>query len=241
MQGDAGGNNKNKDNPPKRFEEIAMLTRQLATLISAGFPLVSALDALLPQTKSTRLKTVLAQVKDAIVEGQSFAQALSQYPRIFTPLFINMVRAGETSGTLEIVLERLADLTEKQQDLMNRIQTALAYPIFMCVIGTLVLFVLLTYIVPSITAIFLDMNQVLPTPTRLLIFLSNFFKSFWWVILIFVVAAGITLHRLKKTENGRFAYDKTILSLPVFGILARKLAVARFTRTLGSLLENGVS
>jgi len=221
--------------------EIAMLTRQLATLISAGFPLVSALEALLPQTKSTRLKTVLAQVKDAIVEGQSFAQALSQYPRIFPPLFINMVRAGETSGTLEIVLERLADLTEKQQDLMNRIQTALAYPIFMCVIGTLVLFVLLTYIVPSITAIFLDMNQVLPTPTRLLIFLSNFFKSFWWVILIFVVAAGITLHRLKKTENGRYAYDKTILSLPVFGILARKLAVARFTRTLGSLLENGVS
>jgi general secretion pathway protein F len=210
-------------------------------LISAGFPLVSALEALLPQTKSTRLKTVLAQIKDAIVEGQSFAQALSQYPRIFPPLFINMVRAGETSGTLEIVLERLADLTEKQQDLINRIQTALAYPIFMCVIGTLVLFVLLTYIVPSITAIFLDMNQVLPTPTRLLIFLSNFFKSFWWVFLIIAVAAGITLHRLKKTENGRYAYDKTILALPVFGILARKLAVARFTRTLGSLLENGVS
>ena len=221
--------------------EIAMLTRQLATLISAGFPLVSALEALLPQTKSTRLKTVLAQVKDAIVEGQSFAQALSQYPRIFPPLFINMVRAGETSGTLEIVLERLADLTEKQQDLINRIQTALAYPIFMCVIGALVLFVLLTYIVPSITAIFLDMNQVLPTPTRLLIFLSNFFKSSWWVILIIAIAAGITLQRLKRTENGRYAYDKTILSLPVFGILARKLAVARFSRTLGSLLENGVS
>ena len=221
--------------------EIAMLTRQLATLISAGFPLVSALEALLPQTKSTRLKAVLAQVKDGIVEGQSFAQALSQYPRIFPPLFINMVRAGETSGTLEIVLERLADLTEKQQDLINRIQTALAYPIFMCVIGVLVLFVLLTYIVPSITAIFLDMNQVLPTPTRILIFLSNFFKSFWWVILIFLVAVGVILQRLKKTENGRYAYDKTILSLPVFGILARKLAVARFTRTLGSLLENGVS
>ena len=221
--------------------EIAILTRQLATLISAGFPLVSALEALLPQTKSTRLKTVLAQIKDAIVEGQSFAQALSQYPKIFPPLFINMVRAGETSGTLEIVLERLADLTEKQQDLVNRIQTALAYPIFMCIIGTLVLFVLLTYIVPSITAIFMDMNQILPTPTRLLIFLSNFFKSFWWVILIIVAAAAITLHRLKKTENGRYAYDKTVLSLPVFGILARKLAVARFTRTLGSLLENGVS
>lgn len=221
--------------------EIAIMIRQLATLISAGFPLVSAIDALVPQTKSYRLKTILAQVKDAVVEGQSFAQALSQYPGIFSPLFINMVRAGETSGTLEIVLERLADITEKQQDLNNRIQTALAYPVFMCMIGTLVLFVLLTYIVPSITAIFADMNQVLPTPTRLLIGLSDFLKSFWWIILIFVIAAGFALHQAKKTEKGRYVYDKTVLSLPVFGILARKLDVARFTRTLGSLLENGVS
>ncbi|MGD2185206.1 MAG: type II secretion system inner membrane protein GspF [Desulfobacterales bacterium] len=221
--------------------EIALMTRQLATLITAGFPLVSALDALAPQTKSHRLKTVLAQVKDAIVEGQSFAQALSQYPGIFSPLYINMVRAGETSGTLEIVLDRLADIAEKQQDLNNRIQTALAYPVFMCIIGTLVLFVLLTYIVPSITAIFMDMNQVLPTPTRLLIFLSEFFKSFWWVILLLLVGVGVALHQAKKTENGRYVYDRTILTLPVFGILVKKLAVARFARTLGSLLENGVS
>jgi general secretion pathway protein F len=221
--------------------EIAIMIRQLAILISAGFPLVSAIDALLPQTKSYRLKTILAQVKDAVVEGQSFAQALAQYPGIFSPLFINMVRAGETSGTLEIVLERLADITEKQQDLNNRIQTALAYPAFMCMIGTLVLFVLLTYIVPSITAIFADMNQVLPTPTRLLIWLSDFFKSFWWVIFILVIAAGVALHQAKKTEKGQQVFDKTILSLPVLGTLARKLDVARFTRTLGSLLENGVS
>ena len=221
--------------------EVAIMTRQLATLISAGFPLVSAIDALLPQTKSYRLKTILAQVKDAIVEGQSFAQALSQYPGVFSPLFINMVRAGETSGTLEIVLERLADIREKQQDLNNRIQTALAYPVFMCIIGTLVLFVLLTYIVPSITAIFADMNQVLPTPTRLLIGLSNFFKSFWWVIFIFIIAAAAVLHQARKTEKGRLFYDKTVLSSPVFGILVKKLNVARFSRTLGSLLENGVS
>jgi general secretion pathway protein F len=221
--------------------EIAIITRQLSTLISAGFPLVSAIDALVPQTKSHRLKTVLAQIKDAIVEGQSFAQALSQYPNVFTPIYVNMVRAGETSGTLEIVLERLADITEKQQDLSNRIQTALAYPLFMCLIGTIVLFVLLTYIVPSITTIFLDMGQTLPTPTRLLIFFSSFFKSFWWIILIAVIVVAIALHRAKKTEKGRYIYDKTILAMPVLGVLARKLAVARFTRTLGSLLENGVS
>ena len=221
--------------------EIAMMTRQLATLISAGFPLVSALDALLPQTKSHGFKRILAQIKDLIVEGNSFAQTLAQYPGIFTPLYVNMVRAGETSGTLEIVLERLADITEKQQDLKNRIQTALAYPIFMCIIGTLVLFVLLTYIVPSITAIFTEMHQVLPAPTRILIFLSGFFKSYWWIIIAALAAAAFAFHQAKKTEKGRYWFDKTLLALPGAGTLAQKLAVARFARTLGSLLENSVS
>ena len=155
--------------------EVAMMTRQLATLIGAGFPLVSALDALVSQTKSHGFKKILAQIKDSIVEGNSFAQALAKYPAAFSSLYVNMVRAGETSGTLEIVLDRLADITEKQLALMNRIQTALAYPIFMLIFGTLVLFILLIYIVPSFTSIFADMNQVLPTPTRLLIFLGEFF------------------------------------------------------------------
>ncbi len=221
--------------------EIAMMTRQLATLISAGFPLVSALDALLPQTKSKGFKRILAKTKDTIVEGNSFAQALSQYPGTFSPLYVNMVRAGETSGTLEIVLDRLADITEKQEDLKNRIQTALAYPIFMCIIGILVLFVLLTYIVPSIISIFSEMNQVLPTPTRILIFLSSFFRSYWWIIMGALVAVVVSLNQVRKTEKGRYWFDKTLLSLPIFGVLAQKLAVARFTRTLGSLLENGVS
>jgi len=221
--------------------EVSMMTRQLATLIGAGFPLVSALDALVPQTKSHGFKKILAQIKNLIVEGNSFAQALSKYPGAFSPLYVNMVRAGETSGTLEIVLERLADITEKQQALMNRIQTALAYPIFMMVIGTVVLLVLMIYIVPSITSIFTDMDQVLPTPTRILIFLSEFFKSYWWSILIVLVAIGVFFNRAKKTAKGRYWIDKTTLLLPGMGILAKKLAVARFARTLGSLLENGVS
>jgi general secretion pathway protein F len=218
-----------------------MMTRQLATLINAGFPLVSALDALLPQTKTHGFKRILAQIKDAIVEGNSFAQALSQYPGTFSPLYVNMVRAGETSGTLEIVLDRLADITEKQQDLKNRIQTALAYPILMSIIGIVVLFVLLTYIVPSIISIFAEMNQVLPAPTRLLIFLSDFFRSYWWIVLGALVVTAVFLHQGKKTDKGRRWFDKTILSMPVLGVLVQKLAVARFTRTLGSLLENGVS
>ena len=221
--------------------EVAMMTRQLATLIGAGFPLVSALDALVPQTKSHGFKKIMAQTKNLIIEGNSFAQALSKYPATFSSLFVNMVRAGETSGTLEIVLDRLADITEKQQALMNRIQTALAYPIFMLIFGTLVLFILLIYIVPSFTSIFADMNQVLPTPTRVLIFLGEFFKAYWWSILIIIGILWFFFNRAKKTEKGRYWIDKTILAIPLTGNPARKLAVARFSRTLGSLLENGVS
>jgi general secretion pathway protein F len=221
--------------------ETAIMTRQLSTLIGAGFPLVSALDALLPQTKSHGLKRILARIKDLIVEGNSFAQALAQYPGTFSPIYVSMVRAGESSGTLEIVLERLADITEKQLALVNRIKTALAYPVFMLLVGTLVLFVLITYIVPSISGIFADMDQVLPAPTRLLIYLSTLFKSYWWLILSILVVLGIAFSQFRKTQKGRYWLDKYTLRLPMFGTLARKLAVSRFSRTLGSLLENGVS
>lgn len=224
-----------------KASEVAMITRQLATLIGAGFPLVSAIEALLPQTNSHALKRTLARIKDAIVEGNSFAQALAPYPHAFPPIYVNMVRAGETSGTLEIVLERLAEITEKQQALSNRIQAALAYPIFMLLFGAVVLFVLLTYIVPTITTIFVDMKQVLPTPTRVLILLSGFFKDFWWIVLALAAGAGLAAGRFRATAYGRRWTDSLILRLPLFGALARKLAVARFSRTLGSLLENGVT
>jgi general secretion pathway protein F len=213
----------------------------LATLVGAGFPLVSALDALIPQTRSKVFKKILVQVKDAIVEGNSFAGALSQYTGVFSSLYINMVRAGETSGTLEIVLAQLADITEKQQALKGRIRTALAYPVLMMVIGALVLFLLLTFIVPTITSIFSDMNQVLPTPTRLLIAVSNFFKSFWWVILIGLALLLIGFRSAQKTTRGRYVIDRVVLLLPLMGPVIRKLSVARFARTLGSLLKNGVT
>ena len=224
-----------------RAYEVSMMTRQLSTLVGAGFPLVSAIDALIPSTKSNALKKYLARIKDSIVEGSSFARALSLYPGIFPPLYINMVRAGETSGTLEIVLERLAEITEKQQALKNKIQSALVYPILMLFIGSGVLFFLLVYIVPSITSIFADMNQVLPAPTRLLIAISNIFKSYWWGILIVISAVVLAIHRAKKTKKGRYLFDKILLFMPGLSILTKKLSIARFSRTLGSLLENGVS
>ncbi len=221
--------------------EVAMMTRQLATLVGAGFPLVSAIDTLIPQTKTQVFKKSLAQIKDSIVEGNSFAAALSLYPGIFSPLYINMVSAGESSGTLEIVLDRLADITEKQQALKTRIKAALAYPVLMSFIGSGVLFFLLTFIVPTIATIFKDMGQMLPMPTQILIKVSGIFKSYWWGIFILIGIMIFGFQSLKKTKKGRHLADKLMLILPGIGGLSKKLAVARFARTLGSLLENGVS
>jgi len=223
------------------LSDVSMMTRQLATLVGAGFPLVSAIDTLIPQTKSHPFKKLLTQIKDSIVEGNSFAVAISQYPGIFSPLYVNMVHAGETSGTLEIVLNRLADITEKQRTLYHRIKSALAYPALMTLIGIFVLILLLTFIVPSITAVFADMDQVLPAPTLLLIAVSNFLKSYGWVVFIALVIILLFLRGISKTARGRYLFDRLYLSLPGIGLLINKLAVARFARTLGSLLDNGIS
>ncbi len=221
--------------------EVMVMTRQLAILINAGFPLVTAMDTMIPQTKSAAFKKVLARIKDALVEGNSFAGALSLYPSVFSPLYINMVRAGESSGTLEIILTRLAEINEKQMALTSRMHGALAYPILMTLVGVAVLFILMTFIVPNITSIFEDMNQVLPAPTRLLIALSELMQHYWWVFVLFLIAGFVGLRMFKKTERGLRLWDQVKLYTPGIGALVRKMAVARFSRTLGSLLANGVS
>ncbi len=221
--------------------EMTMITRQLSTLVGAGFPLVTALSTLIPQSRSQTFRKILSQIKDSIEGGNSFAGALSLYPETFTPIYINMVRAGESSGTLEIVLERLADIAEKQQALNNKIKSVLAYPAVMSVVAVGVLFFLLAYIVPRITSIFADINKALPLPTRVLLSISDVLKTYWWLILILVVGAIVVIRMMHKNEKGRRILDRFWLSLPIVGSLFRKLAVARFSRTLGSLLENGVS
>ena len=220
--------------------ELSMITRQMSTLLSAGFPLVKAVATLVPQTRSKALKKVLSKVKDAIEEGSSFANALALYPNVFSPIFINMVNAGESSGTLEIVLERLADFNENREDSKNKIQASLAYPVLMSCIGFGVLLVLLTYVVPGIVNIFSDMSQTLPLPTIILISVSSFFKSWWWGILLTPFFLFFLLFLIRKTEKGGYFIDNLLISLPVTGNLLKKIIAARFTRTLGSLLENGV-
>ena len=221
--------------------EVSVMTRQLATLLGAGLPLVPSLTALVSQTTNPRLKKTLAQIKEEVNEGNSLAQSVSRYPRIFSPFYINMVRAGETSGTINIVLERLADFSEKQQALKGRIKAALAYPLFMFFIGIIVLFFLTTFIVPNITRIFDEMHQTLPGITIFLIAVSGFLKSFWWIICLFLIATLIALrHLFTKTSRGQYFRDKIKLKMPLFGSLIQKVAVARFSQTLGTLLQSGV-
>jgi general secretion pathway protein F len=223
-----------------KSRDLTSTTRQLATLVGAGFPLVSAIYALIPQTSSVALKKVLSRIKDAIEEGNSFAVALSEFPDIFPPLFINMVRAGEASGTLEIVLERLAEINENRQVQKNRMISILAYPAVMTVLGFSVLTFLLVSIVPQFISIFSDMKQALPVPTQIIKLLSDLLASYWWILLILMIGVYTVLRRLKNTTRGRYLIDKTILHLPGIKILAAKSAIARFSRTLGSLLENGI-
>lgn len=224
-----------------RPSEVAIMTRQLATLIGAGFPLVSALEALMAQFPSPSLKKMVAKVKDAVVEGTSFADALNGFPSVFSMVYVNMVRVGETSGTLEIVLNRLAEITEKQEELKSRVVTAMIYPLLILMVGILILIFLFIHVIPNITSIFTDINQELPLPTQLLIGTSDMLKSYWWILLLVVAGALIGLRRLRKSIGGRKWMDHHILTLPLIGAISRKLAAARFARTLGSLLDNGVS
>jgi len=223
------------------LQEVSVMTRQLATLLGASLPLVPSLTALISQTTNPRLKKTLAQIKEDVNEGNSFAWSISHYPGIFSTFYINMVRAGEASGTLDIVLERLADFNESQQALRGKIKAALAYPMFMFLIGSIVLFFLTTFIVPKITGIFSEMHQTLPGITIFLISISSFLKSFWPVIVLIIIGSFIGLrYMFTKTLRGQYLWDKIKLKMPLFGSLTHKMAMARFSRTLGTLLESGV-
>lgn len=223
------------------LQELAVMTRQLSTLIGAGLPLVPSLAALVAQIRHPVLKTTLARIKDEVNEGNSLTQSMSHFPEVFPPFYINMVSAGEASGTIDLVLDRLADFNESQQALRTKIRSALAYPLFMFFIGSGVLFFLVTFVVPNITNIFKEMNQTLPGITVFLLVVSGFFKTFWWIILMILVASFAGLrYVIGKTEEGRRRWDRFKITAPLFGPLNRKIAVARFSRTLGTLLKSGV-
>jgi general secretion pathway protein F len=221
-------------------EDLAIATRQLAVLVHAGIPLVEALTALVEQVDKEKLKRVLGDVKQRVNEGASLADALAAHPRVFGDLYVNMIRAGEHSGALEIVLVRLADFTESQARLRSKILGTMAYPAAMMVIGAVVLGILFTVVIPRVMKIFDDTRATLPWTTKVLIGFTSFVTQWWWAILAGAVLAIWGFARWKRTRAGKARWHRFVLTVPVFGRLQRIIAVGRFARTLSTLLKSGV-
>ena len=216
------------------------MTRQFATLMAANLTVVDALTALIEQTENRSLRQTLFEVRESINEGSSLAAALEAHPRVFSSLFVNMARAGETSGTLHVVMLWLADLTERQLDTRNQITAKMYYPLFMLVIGGLVLMALLAYVVPAVTTIFDHMSATLPLPTRVLIAVSDVVKAAWWAVGLAALLAALAVHRYRRTARGARRFDLLKIRAPLVGRLALRMAMSRFTRTLGMLLHSDI-
>ncbi|MCK6556712.1 type II secretion system inner membrane protein GspF [Candidatus Binatia bacterium] len=222
-------------------QDLALLTRQLATLVGAGLPLVDCLSALIDQVENARTKRILSQVREQVTEGMSLADALKAHPRIFTDLYVNMVRAGEASGALDVVLLRLADYTESYAALRDKVRSALTYPVLMAVVSTGILFFLLSYVVPKVTKIFSENQAALPVMTTILLAVSGFLQDYWWLVVGTLVMAVIAVRVSTRTPAGRLRYDRYVLRLPYAGKVIKKVALARFSRTLSTLLSSGIA
>ena len=223
-----------------RQQDIHLVTRQLATMLGAGIPLVPALNSLIEQGEQRGLQTVLAQIRRAVNEGLPLSGALAAHPRLFSPMYVNMVRAGEASGTLHLVLDQLAEFGERQQALHARIRAAMLYPVFMAVVGIAVLAFLIVFILPSITAVFEGSERALPLPTTLLMGLSSLLRSYWLPLLLLVLMAATAVHQALHSTEGRRRWHRLKLSLPLLAALNQRQAAARFARSLSNLLRAGV-
>ncbi len=239
----SGGSRFNVEfNLPTRIPpmERSMATRQLSTLVSAGVPLVEALNALVDQTEHRGLKGVFAHVRDKVNEGSSLADALVTTGK-FDNLYVSMVRAGEASGALEAVLDRIADYLEDQVRLNNRVLSILTYPLFMLLFAVVVVGVMVTLVLPQITELLLAQDLELPWYTVMVIGSSDFLRGYWWLLILLGIALGYGYRAVARTEGGRSTLDHFWLRFPVIGRVIRFLAIARFTRTMGSLLASSVN
>lgn len=223
-----------------KTQDIAIMTRQLSTLLSAGIPLVESLSALVEQTENIKLKKIVSEVRERVNEGSTLADALRVHKKIFSSLFSNMVMAGESSGTLDLVLDRLAEFTEGQMKLRNKLLQVMAYPVLMMGIGLAVMLILFTFVIPKVTSIYDSINAALPTPTLILIKASEMLISYWYFVPILGGLGVYILRSYMSKDEGRYKVHAFLLRLPIFGGLLRMLAISRFSRTLGTLLSSGV-
>jgi general secretion pathway protein F len=225
----------------RNLDILTASTRQMGTLLGSGIPLAETLKAMIEQAETRETETMFREIRERINQGASLADALTEHPYMFGELYINMVRAGEATGNVDVVLRRLADYLQGQRTLRRKVVSALTYPALMIGIGLIVVSILMAVVVPQITSMIQDMGQALPTSTQVLIMISDLFKNWWWLGALFIAAVSFTFERVYRTSpDGRLAIDRTMLKLPIVGDLLRKQAVARFTRTLSTLLQSGV-
>ncbi|NJB68752.1 general secretion pathway protein F [Desulfobaculum xiamenense] len=223
-----------------RRTEFVGAVQQLATLLDAGLPLDSALTAMIGHGKGTELNRVFAQIRERVRSGISFAAALEEHPRVFSSMFVSMTRAGESSGTLALVMARLADHAARQLEMRRKVQSTLAYPLLMLIVGTGVIAFLMAFVIPKVTQIFFDLGHALPLPTTILIAVSDAVRNWWPALVVLVPAFAWWLRWYSSTSKGRRRVHAFVLRVPLAGSVVRRMAVGRFCRTLGMLLKNGV-
>lgn len=223
-----------------KTKDLVIFSRQFATMIDAGLPLVQCLDILASQQEKAEFKKVLIDVKSSVEGGSTFADALKKHPKVFDDLYVNLIAAGEVGGILDTILNRLSGFLEKAEKLKGKIKGAMTYPTAVIIIACLVVTGLLLWVVPVFEDMFAGFGQSLPAPTKVVVNMSKFLQHYWYTLFGIVAGVIIGLNRFYKTSKGRKIMDNVFLKGPVIGDLIRKTAVARFTRTLGTMLSSGV-
>ena len=223
-----------------RRRDITFFTRQLSDLLEAGLTLMRALNVIQDQTENPRLQEILGDIVSHVRDGKSFSDALAVYPKVFPPIYVSMVRSGEVGGILGGVLARLADFSEKEEELQGKVRAAMAYPALICLVGMGTVAVLLIFVVPKLVLLFQDVGQVLPLPTQILIAVSNGVAKYWWGALLIAALVGFLGKRQRLPQGARLAIDRIKLRLPIWGSLIKKVEIARFARSLATLLGHGV-
>ncbi|MEW6163214.1 MAG: type II secretion system F family protein [Nitrospirota bacterium] len=222
-------------------KDIVVFTRQFATMINAGLPLVQALEILSTQVENKAFGRIIAQVKTDVESGLTYADALKKHPRVFSELYVNMVAAGETGGILDTILNRLAAYIEKAMKLKKKVKGAMVYPAVVTTVAILVIVIIMLFVVPTFSKMFAQLGGTLPLPTRIIINTSSFIAGIGGLIsFVSIVAAAAFIIQFRRTEKGKEITDAILLRLPIFGVLLNKVAVAKFTRTLGTLVSSGV-
>ncbi len=224
-----------------KTRDVVVFTRQFATMINAGLPLVQALDILAQQTENKRLAETTRQVVYDVESGHTLADALRKHPKAYSDLYVNMVAAGEAGGILDTILVRLAQFLEKNDAIVRKVKGAMIYPAVIISVAVIAISVLLIFVIPTFQNMFASVNLDLPLPTRIVIGMSNVLKHYWWAIIGVMVGSVFMINRYYKTAPGRLQIDALLLRLPVLGDVIRKAAVSRFTRTLSTLISSGVS